>query len=964
MVYSEYGRCGVLGRGAEGRQNGPGPGGAAFVWQTGAGAGIKATPMKISFLTGVRPEARRLGVVVVLCVLAWLFLAPLARGGRVEDRDGKTIIHVKLWWLPDPGATDAVSRADVAAVKEFKRRFPQIFAEKYRDKYKADPERYGRHNWDNVEVELHRFSGISVEGIEQDLLAIAGRVAPDVLYVNFRRSDNFIRSGFLYPLDKPEDGYFSSMTDEEQDFRIHPKIWPVIRRRGPDGQRHIWAIPYGGALGKVMLYRKDLFERAGVPYPTNDWTWDDMLEACRKVSDPERGVYGIGIEMSKYESWNWITFLWSAGGEVMTYDEAEDKWTCAFDTREAAVALDFYTRLWTEPWTDKSGIKHRGYVCSDVNHWVQWNNGKIALSGDYVDEKVLTHINPDITGMVPVPVGPTGGRGGELNSRMMGLFAGITDPAVRDAGWEYMRFYDSKDAVALKTKILVEGGLGRFVNPRYLEMFGYGQLVRLAPKEWLECFKIAIDTGKPEPYGKNSNFAYGMMTIPIVKARNAALAGNLPADREKRLDVLQGFLREGVALANKRMLGEVPPKERTWRSVTAVAMLAAMAVAFVWMFLRVARIFSPPAVAGMQRQGWRFRKYAVAYMLLLPAVLSIVVWQYVPLIRGSVMAFQDYNVMGGSTWVGVDNFGDILWDAEWWAAVWNSFRYSFLVIALTFLPPVVLAILLQEVPRGKILFRTIYYLPAVITGLVTILLWKQFYEPSRFGVLNAVLMNVPAVVYPVAGLILVAIALAFERRLMYHGHWVVATCFAAVGVILFYTCCGLARPILAQEGVSIWQMFRGTLAEPYNWLNNPDTAMFGCVLPMVWAGMGPGCLIYLAALKGIPDDAYEAADIDGATFVDKILFVVFPMLKALIIINFVGVFIGSWNATGNILAMTGGAADTEVAGLSIFYRAFAYLKFGPATAMAWMLGFMLIGFTVHQLRILSRLEFKTTGDRT
>ena len=44
--------------------------------------------------------------------------------------------------------------------------------------------------------------------------------------------------------------------------------------------------------------------------------------------------------------------------------------------------------------------------------------------------------------------------------------------------------------------------------------------------------------------------------------------------------------------------------------------------------------------------------------------------------------------------------------------------------------------------------------------------------------------------------------------------------------------------------------------------------------------MGPGCLIYLAALKGIPDDFYEAADIDGAGFIDKILFVLPIFLNA------------------------------------------------------------------------------------
>ena len=95
-----------------------------------------------------------------------------------------------------------------------------------------------------------------------------------------------------------------------------------------------------------------------------------------------------------------------------------------------------------------------------------------------------------------------------------------------------------------------------------------------------------------------------------------------------------------------------------------------------------------------------------------------------------------------------------------------------------------------------------------------------------------------------------------------------------------------------------------------------------------------------------------------------ILFVVFPMLKPLLIINFVGVFIGAWfHSEANILAMTGGQAGTEVAGLHIFYKAFMYLRFGPATAMAWMLGFMLILFTMYQLRILSRLEFRTTGEK-
>ena len=111
------------------------------------------------------------------------------------------------------------------------------------------------------------------------------------------------------------------------------------------------------------------------------------------------------------------------------------------------------------------------------------------------------------------------------------------------------------------------------------------------------------------------------------------------------------------------------------------------------------------------------------------------------------MAFQDYKVLGDSSWVGLENFGNVLWDKEWWAAVYNALRYSMLVIALTFLPPVFLAVLLQEIPSGKILFRTLFYLPAVISSLVAVLLWKSFYAPGESGILNRILLNIPCIVY-------------------------------------------------------------------------------------------------------------------------------------------------------------------------------------------------------------------------
>ena len=135
-----------------------------------------------------------------------LLLADMASSGWIEAReDGTTVIHVKLSpdVLPDPSKPDTSSQAEAAAVREFeKNRFAKIFAQKYRDKYKANPAKYGKSNWDKVEIRLDRATGIKVEGVENDLLAIAGGVAPDVIYVNFRKSDTYIRNRFLYPLDE------------------------------------------------------------------------------------------------------------------------------------------------------------------------------------------------------------------------------------------------------------------------------------------------------------------------------------------------------------------------------------------------------------------------------------------------------------------------------------------------------------------------------------------------------------------------------------------------------------------------------------------------------------------------------------------------------------------------------------------------------------------------------------------
>jgi multiple sugar transport system permease protein len=147
---------------------------------------------------------------------------------------------------------------------------------------------------------------------------------------------------------------------------------------------------------------------------------------------------------------------------------------------------------------------------------------------------------------------------------------------------------------------------------------------------------------------------------------------------------------------------------------------------------------------------------------------------------------------------------------------------------------------------------------------------------------------------------------------------------------------------------------------PIDWLGKPEVVMACVILPAVWAGAGISSLIYLAAQKSVPEELYEAASIDGAGILRRVRSVTFPTIFPLVLINFVGAFIGTFQSMGSIFLLTfgGPGKETMVMGMAIWQEAYVNLRFSLATSYAWILGSMLIGFTYLQLRILRRVDFR------
>jgi multiple sugar transport system permease protein len=130
------------------------------------------------------------------------------------------------------------------------------------------------------------------------------------------------------------------------------------------------------------------------------------------------------------------------------------------------------------------------------------------------------------------------------------------------------------------------------------------------------------------------------------------------------------------------------------------------------------------------------------WLFLAPAVLSILLWSYYPLIRGAIMAFQEYHIVGAAKWAGLDNFIRVSTDPGFWMAWLRTFEYVGITLALGFVTPIILAVMLCEIPRGKVLFRFLYFLPHLTSALVVTLLWKLMFDPTENGILNQILMSV------------------------------------------------------------------------------------------------------------------------------------------------------------------------------------------------------------------------------
>ena len=134
--------------------------------------------------------------------------------------------------------------------------------------------------------------------------------------------------------------------------------------------------------------------------------------------------------------------------------------------------------------------------------------------------------------------------------------------------------------------------------------------------------------------------------------------------------------------------------------------------------------------------------------------------------------------------------------------------------------------------------------------------------------------------------------------------------------------------------------------EPIGWLADPQWAMPALALMSLW-GVGNTVIIYLAGLQDVPKDLYEAAELDGAGPIGKLLHVTLPCISPVIFFNLVMGIIGTLQVFVPALVMTlgGPAHATYFYTYFLYDNAFSYFKMGQASAMAWIQLLIILALT-------------------
>ncbi|MCR2802322.1 ABC transporter substrate-binding protein [Paenibacillus soyae] len=319
-----------------------------------------------------------------------------------------------------------------------------------------------------------------------------------------------------------EKGWAADITELFNNYEFKDQMNPVLQDLFTvDGK--VYGIAQRGYPTGVAVNKKMLDEK-GIAIPPFDWTWEDMLNTAKAVSDPDAGISGIApMGKGNEAGWNWTNFLFTAGGDIQSVDGG--KVTATFNSDAGVKAMEYYNQLkweanaipldWALGWGDA------------VSAFAQSRTAMVIAGPDGPVDQGLNQggMSPDDILVYPIPAYE---KGGKHYGVLGGDFLVINPNATKDEqeiAFRYATFdyFSDKGLESLEQNIQARKADNKFYVPAVLQYFKsdseYGAKVTELFGKHDNVYQYGQETlglidGKPESQFNTQDY-YGAMTNVI-----------------------------------------------------------------------------------------------------------------------------------------------------------------------------------------------------------------------------------------------------------------------------------------------------------------------------------------------------------------------------------------------------------------------------------------------------------------
>jgi multiple sugar transport system permease protein len=303
----------------------------------------------------------------------------------------------------------------------------------------------------------------------------------------------------------------------------------------------------------------------------------------------------------------------------------------------------------------------------------------------------------------------------------------------------------------------------------------------------------------------------------------------------------------------------------------------------------------------------RHRNNYRGFLFAAPATIYLALFSLLPVLMAGYLSLHRWHLLKPDRpFVGLGNYRHLFRDPLFLNAMWNTFVYTAATVPLGVITALLVAMLVSRPLRAVGLFRVVYYIPAVCSQVAISMVFVWILLPE-VGLIN----------YSIGG---------FNSLLQALGHW--------IGMDLSTLMIPTGTDFLKERG---W-------------------AMASLVALGLWVGLGPRMIIFVAGLQNIPEELYEAAQIDGCNRWQKFWYVTLPQLAPTILFVAVTTTIAAFQLFTPVYVITQGGPQrtTDVVSYHIYREAWHKWEAGMASAQSYVLFAMIIAVSLVQFVIMRR----------